>query len=157
RATPDEVAELTRIAENYRKNEHADVVGRFFDNYPITDYPESAKLYWLFGLMTEAGLSLEPENSSTVERYIRELGKFGSYRLASEGRFSALFLGDSGEEARPAIPALRRALEDEDFRVRIWAHYALAAIEGNLANHEQAVRAIYLQHASKDKSDELVN
>lgn len=153
RATPDEMAELTRIAERYRKNEHADPVGDFFDDFPITDYPESAKLYWLFGIMGDAGLPLDPENWNTVERHITELGRFGSFRLASERASASKFLADFGEQARPAIPALRLALEDEDFRVRAWAHYALAVIEGNRAEHEQAVRDIYAQHNEKDELD----
>jgi hypothetical protein len=151
RATTEDVDELARVAERYRLSEYHDVVGDFFDKYPITAYPESANLYFLFAIMDDAGLCLSPENWNTVERRIEQLGRFGSFRLASERAHAAMFLAEFGDEARPAIPALRRAIEDEDLRVRVWAHYALAVIEGNRAEHEQAVREIYSQHNEKDE------
>jgi hypothetical protein len=151
RATSEELEDLARVAERYRLNEHQDLVGAFLDDYPITEYPESAKLYFLFGIMGEAGFPLDPENWNTVERHIKELDMFGSFRLASQRAFAARFLVDFRDKARPAIPALRRALQDEDLRVRVWAHYALAVIEGNRPEHEQAVRKIFSEHDSKDE------
>jgi hypothetical protein len=153
RANSDELDELAAVAERYRLNDHGDLVADFFDAYPITDYPESAKLYWLFGIMGDAGFALSPENWHSVERYVKRLKKYGSFRLASERMFAAKLLADFGESARLAIPDLRRALSDEDLRVQIWAHYALAVIEGNIAEHERAVREIYSQHDEKDELD----
>jgi hypothetical protein len=151
RLTEEQMEELAGVAERYRLNEHHDLVGRFLDEYPITDYREAANLYWLFVVMDEAGLQLSADNWNTVERHIETLGKFGSFRLASERAFAARFLSDFGGKARPAIPALRRALQDEDLRVQVWAHYALAVIEGNRSEHERAVRAIYSRHDRKDE------
>jgi hypothetical protein len=152
RATTDELNELAHVAEHYRLSEHHDLIGDFFDAYPITEHPESANLYWLFGIMGDAGLKLSPENWNTVERHIKSLGRFGSFRLASGRVFAAKFLADDfGAEARLAIPALRRALKDEDLRVQVWAHYALAVIEGDWRTHDEAVREIYSQHDKKDE------
>jgi hypothetical protein len=153
RATDEELTELAQVAERYRVNEHCDLVSDFFDDYPITDYKESAKLYWLFGVMDAAGLKISPKNWNTVERHIKSLGKFGTLRLASERAHAALSLSEFGKEARPAIPHLRRALQDEDLRVRVWAHYALTIIEGNRAEHEQGVREIFSRHDRKDELD----
>jgi hypothetical protein len=151
RATPDEMEELASVAERYRLSEHHDHVADFFDAYPITEHAESAKLYWLFGLMGDAGLPLSPENWDTVERHIKSLRRFGSFRLASERANAAMLLATFGKEAAPAIPDLRRALHDEDLRVQVRAHFALAVIEGDRFEHEQAVRKIYSQHDKKNE------
>ena len=96
---------VARVAERYRLSEHHELVSDFLDEYPITDYLESAKLYFLFGVMVDAGFALSPDNWNTVERHIETLGKFGSFRRASERAFAARFLADFGDQARPAIPA----------------------------------------------------
>jgi hypothetical protein len=150
RATPEEMDELASVAERFRLSEHHDQVADFFDAYPITEHAESAKLYWLFGLMGDAGLPLSPENWDTVERHIDSLRRFGSFRIASERAHAAMLLADFGKDAAQAIPDLRRAVQDEDLRVQVWAHYALAVIEGNCAAHEQAIREIYSRHNKKD-------
>lgn len=156
RMNDEQIEDLARVAERYRLSEHHDLVGSFFDKYPITAYPESAKLYWLFGFMNEAGLRLSPEDWNTVDRHIESLSKFGSFRLASERAHAARFLSEFGEKARPAIPFLRRALVDEDLRVRVWAHFALAMIDGNRPEHEQAIREIYSKHGRRDKAGDHV-
>jgi hypothetical protein len=147
----DTLDELRRVAEHYRASEHHDLVGDFFDTYPITEHKESAYLYWLFGIIDEAGIQLSADNWNTVQRHISSLGKFGSFRLASERGIAAKFLAEFGALAQPAIPALRRALEDDDFRVRVWAHYALAVIEGHPEAHLAAVKEIYSHYDKKDE------
>jgi hypothetical protein len=64
---------------------------------------------------------------------------------------AAKFLTDFGEAAKPAIPSLRRALQDEDQRVQVWAHFALAILEGNRAGHIRALRSIMRAHSEKDE------
>ena len=152
-ASADDMEELASVAERYRLSEHHDLIGDFLDEYPITKHAESAKLYFLFGIMDEAGLRISPENWNSVERHIKALHRFGSFRLASERRNAALFLADFGEDALSAVPDLRQALHDEDLRVQVWAHYALAVIEGNRVEHEQAVREIYAPRDAKDELD----
>jgi hypothetical protein len=156
RATSEQLEELASIAERYRLSDHHDLVADFFDKYPITKHADSAKLYWLFAIMHDAGLPLSPTDWNTVEKHIQSLGRFGSFRLASDRAFAARFLADFGDKARPAIPALHRALQDPDMRVQIWAHLALAVIEGHWSEHEKAVREIYRQHHSKDEFGEEV-
>jgi hypothetical protein len=151
RATPDEMEELASVAERYRLSEHHDQVADFFDAYPITDHAESAMLYWLFGLMGVAGLPLSTENCDTVERHIAALRRFGSFRLASERANAAMLLAAFGRDATPAIPDLRRALHDEDLRVQVRAHFALAVIEGNRIEHQQTVSKIYSLHNKKNE------
>lgn len=150
-ATSQELGELSQVAERYRLNEHHELVADFFDAYPITEHPDSAKLYWLFCTINDAGFPLSPDNWNTIENHIRELGRFGTFRLASERAFAARFLADFGRKARAAIPYLRVATRDEDLRVRVWAYYALAVIEGKRAENEKAVRSIYSKHSKKDK------
>jgi len=150
-ATAKDLEELARVAERIRLNDHNDLVTVFLDKYPITDHAESAKLYFLFGVMDDARLQFLPDNWNTVERHIKQLGRYGSFRLASERAHAAMFLAEFGDKARPAIPHLHRALEDEDLRVRVWSHYALAIIEGHRAEHELAVREIYSHHNHIDE------
>lgn len=152
-ATPEDLNELAAVADRIRESDHNDRISDFLDQYPITHHPESANLYFLFAVMDEAGLNWLNDNWNTVETHIKQLGKFGSFRLASERAHAARFLAQLGDNARPAIPALHRALDDEDLRVQVWAHYALAVIEGNRNEHEQAVQEIFLRHSRKDKLD----
>jgi HEAT repeat protein len=84
----------------------------------------------------------QDENWNTVENHIKSLGKFGSYRLASKRTWAARFLAGFGPKAKSAIPALVKSLEDEDFRVRVWAHYALAVIEGDKEIHKAAIQQL---------------
>jgi hypothetical protein len=151
RATPEEMDELASVAERFRLSEHHDQVADFFDAYPITEHAVSAKLYSMFGLIGDAGLPLSPVNWDTVERHTESLRGHGSYRLASQRANAARLFAELGKEAVAAIPDFHRALHDEDLRVQVWAHYALALIEGICAAHEQAIREIYSRHNKKEQ------
>lgn len=144
---------LSSVADKIRVNGHLDSIEGFLDQYEMTQYPESAKLYFLFGILDEMGLKFERPDWNTVERHIESLGRFGSFRLASKRMWAARFLVDFGQEARKAIPRLRQALDDEDLRVQVWAHYALAVIEGGRAEHERAIKAIFAKHDQRDELD----
>ncbi len=152
RATEDDLESLARVAARITK-EDGELIGRFLDEYEITDYEESAKLHFLFGLIDAADVAPEvPEETwNNVESHIESLQKFGSYRLASERMWAARWLADFEGEAWPAVPYLQEALNDEDLRVRVWAHYALAIIVGNRHEHEEAIRAILAAHDERDE------
>lgn len=77
-----------------------------------------------------------------VAQHIAELKRHGSYRLASFRMWAARSLPDYGPGARRAVPLLRKCLDDEDFRVRVWSHFALALIEGNLKEHRNEIERI---------------
>ncbi|MBX9681476.1 MAG: hypothetical protein K2X38_22195 [Gemmataceae bacterium] len=81
---------------------------------------------------------------------MKNLQKHGSFRLASERANAAMILADMTEHAATSIPLLRQRLADEDLRVQVWAHYALAKLEGDVESHEDAVRGIHNQHNAKD-------
>jgi hypothetical protein len=151
RATAEDLQELASVAKRIRLNDHNELIGDFLDQYPITDNSESANLYFLFGVMDAARLQFISEDWNTVERHVRSLGRFGSFRLASKRAAAAKFLAGFGDQARTAIPALHVALQDEDLRVRVWAHYTLAVLEGNRAQHEDVVRKIFSRHNHKDE------
>lgn len=150
RATAEERDILSNVAERYRQSEHHELVAAFLDDWPPDKHPESAKLFWLFAVMSDAGLKIDSPKEETVETHIQALEKFGSVRLASARAFAAEFLADFGAAAKPAIPALKRAQNDEDLRVQIWAHYALAIIEGDRGDHEKAIRRILALHGKKN-------
>src|SRR5947208_14175362 len=57
---PMQMEELAAEAERYRLSEHHDLVGDFFDKYPINEYAEAAKLYSLFVILDESGLAFSP-------------------------------------------------------------------------------------------------
>jgi hypothetical protein len=147
----EQIEELAAVAERIRRNDHHDLIEEFLDKYEITKYPEAANLYFLLGLMDAADLDFEADDSNTVEKHIESLGKFGSFRLASERMHAAKFLADFGEAAKPVIPSLGRALQDEDQRVQVWAHFALAILEGDRAGHTRALRSIMSAHNKKDE------
>jgi len=66
-ATSDEMEELAMIAERVLLNDHYAEVNRFLDQYAITDYPEAANLYFLFGVLDYADLQFDraPDSSDT--------------------------------------------------------------------------------------------
>ena len=155
RATEEDLESLARVAECIHLNHHDDLIGSFLDDYPITEYSESANLYFLLGVIDAADVSPEDDSWNTVENRINSLQKHGSFRLASERMWAARFLADFGADAMVSIPHLERALEDDDQRVQVWAHYALAILKGERYKHEQAIRAILAQHSVRDEMDLL--
>lgn len=152
RATAAERSELAETAKRYRESAHHELVAEFFDRYPIDKHPEAAKLYWLFGLMGEAGLKISSEAPESVSGYVKSLAKRGSNRLTAERALAARFLPDLGEDAKIAVPALRMALQDEAVEVRIWAHCALARLEGDAGEHEAAIKG-YLAGLKKRRRE----
>jgi hypothetical protein len=152
-ASEDDLEELACVAERIRLNDHNELIGEFMDRYPMPEHTEAARLYFLLGLLEPAGVQPEDKDWNTVERHIEALSKHGSFRLASERMWAARFLAEFGEDASPAIPHLQKALQDEDLRVRVWAHYALAVLQGDCAKHLKAVREIFAQHNQKDELD----
>lgn len=152
--TDDQNAELIRLLARVQSDEEA--IDIWLDGCSMTEHPEARLVYFLLQLLAYGndadllGPRVAPPPWNTVENHIKTLGETGSYRLASLRAHAAMFLADFGEKGRPAIPALTRALQDEDLRVRVWAHFALAVIEGEFERHEAAVRQIYSQHDQKD-------
>lgn len=149
-ASKEDLEALAVIAERIRTNDHGDLVSEFLDQYPITAHPESSNLYFLFGVMDDARLNFVNDNWNTVEKLIASIEKHGSRRRASNRMHAAKFLANFGENAKPAIPALTKALDDPDIRVKVWAHFALAVLQGDRARHEAAVREIFSQHNTTD-------
>lgn len=49
-----------------------------------------------------------------------------------------------------AVPILRRLLNDEELRVQVWAHYALAILVGDVNSHESAIRQILAKYDAKN-------
>ena len=77
RATAAEKDELRRTAERHGRRNDAAAVNAFLDEYPIDEYEDAARLYFLFGVMDHAGLDFEsapdgpdgpPASPEAVER-----------------------------------------------------------------------------------------
>jgi len=153
RVTDAEMDELASVAERFRLNGHSVAFNELLDRYPITEHEQSALLYFLFGVIDAAGIEFSDSDWNTVESHMASLQRFGSFRLASERAHAARFLADFGRDATPAIPLLKTACSDEDERVRVWAHYALAKLQGHVQNHESAIREIFSHHAELDEFD----
>ncbi len=148
-ASDSEMAELTEVAERYGSSQHDEQLQAFLDHYPITDYEQSAELYFLFLVIDAAGIEFETADCDNVEHHMESLKRFGSTRLASERMHAAKFLADFGTDANPAIPLLLQACTDEDHRVRVWANYALLRID---SNHDEFMKDIrsYLGDANSE-------
>src|SRR5688500_6049991 len=58
-ASETDLDDLAGVAERVRLNHHGDLIGRFLDDYPITDFAESANLYFLFGIIDAARVAPE--------------------------------------------------------------------------------------------------
>lgn len=150
-ATENDLNVLAQIAERVQLNKHQELIDDFLDEYAITEYSESAKLYFMFGVIDAADVTPEDDSWNTVYEHIKSLQKHGSYRKASERMWAARFLADFGPEAKPAIPFLEIALKDDDLRVQIWSHFALAKLIGDREIHKQAINTIFAQHQNKDE------
>jgi hypothetical protein len=151
RATQSELEELASVAERFRLNRHSVAFDAFLDRYPITDHDQSALLCFLFGVIDAAGFDFSPPDWNSVESHMDSLQRVGSFRLASERAHAARFLADFGCNASPAIPLLGAACNDEDERVRVWAHYALAKVQGNVEDHIAAILSILSSHNEIDE------
>lgn len=158
RASNKDIATLSRVSERIDKDGHVEAIQEFLDHYPISQYRESARLYFLLGLLEAISEPDAGNDWNTVDNLISDLQRHGSFRLASERMWAARFLADFGQEAGTAIPQLRIAVSDEDLRVRVWAHFALAAIEGDVENHKQAIQEILAKCTQGDslQDDEVL-
>ena len=58
-ASPQQMDELRRIADRVLTNDHYPVVTKFLDVHSISEHPESAKLYFLFGALDSTGLQFD--------------------------------------------------------------------------------------------------
>lgn len=154
-ATDEQWESLESLSEKIHQKGHMEAIDLFLDEYSITEYKESANLYFLFAVMDAADVLPKDGSWNSVDNHIKSLGKFGSYRLASGRMWAARFLADFGYRAKTAVPYLKKALNDEDERVRVWAHYALLIIDGDRDEHEAAIRQIYSQHDERDDWDML--
>lgn len=139
-ATAEDMAKLAEVAEQYRNNGHAPILDEFLDQYPITDYEESSRLYFLLGVIDAAGFELSNADWNTVESHLDTLQRFGNYRLASERMHATKFLADFGRDAATAIPLLQKGCGDEDRRVQVWANFALFKIASDDEKYIDSIR-----------------
>ena len=156
RATENDMAQLAEVAERYRANDHATLLGKFLDQYPITDHDESARLYFLFGVIDAAGIDLSDPNWNTIESHMESLRRFGSFRLASERMHATKFLADFGVDAGPAIPLLQQCRTNGDYRVRVWSNYALFRVDAEKNEFIEDIRA-YLNNIEPDVRTEAAS
>jgi hypothetical protein len=155
-ADPKNMEELRTLAKQFTP-ELQKIAGEWMDREPITESHETAKFYFTGLLLDELDLLASDRDWNTVENQIANLGKFGSYRLASGRMWAARYLADFGAQAKAALSALSKALSDEDARVRVWAHYALAILEGDEEAHAAAIRSILAQHGEKDGEGDYID
>ena len=140
---PDEMAELKKLAAKWSPR-----VFEYFERWGERIPEDGTFEYWkfYFARLLIAELEAWPrETRKAIDRVAEEMGKLkrhGSYRFASERMWAARSLPDYGPPVRRAIPLLRICLNDEDFRVQVWAHVALALIDGNADDHRKAIDRI---------------
>ncbi|WP_345685640.1 HEAT repeat domain-containing protein [Novipirellula caenicola] len=119
------------------------------DREPITESEETSAFYFATGVLDELDLLQSDDNGNAVNSYIEALTKFGSYRLASERMHAAKLLADFGVNGSNTIEPLRTALDDEDHRVRVWAHFAIYKIDGGDQSQIESIR-VYLNDADNE-------
>ncbi|MEM9704054.1 MAG: hypothetical protein AAF907_16560, partial [Planctomycetota bacterium] len=59
-ASEDQLSELQAVAERHARQDDFEKVTAFLDQYPITEYDDAARLYFLFGVMDHAGFNFNP-------------------------------------------------------------------------------------------------
>jgi hypothetical protein len=59
KATAEELNDLARIATCVLVHDHYPAVGKFLERYPMSRYPECAKLYYFFAVLDQAGLEFD--------------------------------------------------------------------------------------------------
>jgi hypothetical protein len=153
-ATDAALSELRDVKDKINREAHGREIDGFIDLYPITRHPETAKLYFLLALLDAVASDESDEEWNSVDQHMAELQQHGSYRLASERMWAARFLGELGSDARRAIPLLQSSLRDEDIRVRVWAHFALAMIEGDAQAHKTELERILGMYGEPSSEEE---
>lgn len=58
-ATSEEMAELTSVGDRVHSEKHYPMILEFIKEYPITEHPDSACLYFLFGVLDYAGIKFD--------------------------------------------------------------------------------------------------
>lgn len=121
--------------------EHANALERWLDRVSITDNETAARFSYTFLLIDELDLELPRlrDGRDRVDVLLEELDGFGSERKDSLRMWAARSLPKYGDDATRAVPRLFLCLADPDLRVRIWAHAALARLEGDEAGHTAAI------------------
>ena len=142
----DELDLFIALATRIRAQD-MEVFSRWWDKYPITDFPAAARVRYLLRLIHELVpadlVPFKPRPGTRVDQYIHDLQQFGSYRLASGRMWAAMLLPNEGPDAKRAIPALRALLNDDDLRVRVEVHCALALLDGIVDSHRAAIAQIH--------------
>jgi hypothetical protein len=92
------------------------------------------------------GICPGPGSSDRVQEYIDDLAQFGSPMKDSRRMWAVRMLPAYGPAAMRAIPLLKDAIADPDPRVQIWAHYALALLDGDMERHRRAIQSLGRQH-----------
>jgi len=116
------------------------------------DHPSAAsRLYdYFLSFLVELEIGPDERPSDWVGMWIEWLSAFGSQLKAARRWQAAESLADYGPNGMRAIPALREALVDEHLLVRVWAHYALARLDGDLQWHRTAIELIGQIHGPDD-------
>lgn len=139
---PRIMSEVRRFAGKWQQR-HFDAFDSWGDRVRGKAPGEYSKFFYAKILISE--LEAWPRSKKKVDRvaeHIAVLKRHGSYREASERMWAARLLPDYGPEANRAVRHLRKCLDDEDFRVRVWSHFALALIEGNVNEHRNEIERI---------------
>jgi hypothetical protein len=136
---PD-IQELQSVATAW-SDHHGNILDDWFDAAPCDDR-DVGQFSFLLELLDELDLMPDREPPELAERCLAQLARFGSYRRASGRMFAAWQLMHCDHAVDHAVPALRAALRDEDYRVRVWAHCSLAILEGNVDIHRRAIEFI---------------
>jgi len=146
-ADPEALKELESLVRDWTEED-----GKTFEDWLDRENPwstEAAKFYFTFMLIDEIGLRVDTGRPrDPVDDYIKELQDFGSVRKDNVRAIAARMLPSKGAAARRAIPELRQALEDPFGPVRVWAHCALALIEGDVESHRQALETFGARSSS---------
>lgn len=131
-------------------DEKGAIFAAWVDEHPITESHETAKFYFTLMMLDELDLYPKRQAADPIGDLVKDLGSFGSFRLASRRMHAAGLLPHYGEAAAVAIPELRRAVGDEDGRVRVWAHYALARFTADADEHRTAIDAMLKENSQTD-------
>lgn len=109
------------------------------DRVSMTENKVVARFYFALLLLDELGFKLpRDEQLDPVDELIEQL----SSHRDTERAWAARKLPDFEGEAGRAIPQLQAALDDSSVSVRIWAHYALARLNGDASEHREAIQTL---------------
>ena len=150
----DRIAEL-EASLNLWTDELTKAYFEWYESTSLTDSYELSKFYFFTMMLDQLEIRFPSTGKPTpISELIADLKTMDGIANVAKRMWAARYLGERGEEAREAIPALETATKDDSVQVRAWAQAALALITGDVESRRDIIRTI-LANLDEESNDRI--